>query len=118
MPDIIAHSLVDPTKRRAETDAPDAAPGGLLAAFRTMPPLQVSHAELRKILLPLTIGYAWGEGTIHDLWIMGAPLPHDTTKRVVFPGQLAKWLEDVLTRQGRPLSEAAKAYSDLRIRSV
>jgi hypothetical protein len=86
--------------------------------FRAIPPLQVTHAELRAILLPLTMGYAWGEGTIHDLWILGAPVPQDTARRIVFPGQLSKWLEDVLARQGRPLSDAAKAYSDLRKASI
>jgi hypothetical protein len=86
--------------------------------YRQLPPLQVSYAELCKILQPITVGYAWGEGTIHDLWIMGAPLPHDTSKRIVFPNQLAKWLEDVLTRQGRPLDDAAKTYKELRKKSL
>ena len=86
--------------------------------YRKLPPLQVTYAELSKILGPLTVGYAWGEGTIHDLWILGAPCPHDTTRRIVFPTQLAKWLEDVLTRQGRPLDEAAKTYMELRKKSV
>jgi len=88
-----------------------------LETYKKLPPLQVSLAELRTILEPLTVGYAWGENTIHDLWILGAPLPHDTTRRIVFPGQLAKWLEDVLTRQGRPLDDAAKTYMQLRKRS-
>lgn len=111
-------SLVDLAKRRALTEAPNAAPGGMLAGFRHLPPLQVTHEELRKILLPITAGYSWGEGTIYDLWILGAPVPQDTARRIVFPGQLAKWLEDVLTRQGRPLDEAADAYMDLRKRSL
>lgn len=89
-----------------------------LAHYGKLPPLQVSLPELKAILLPLTMGYAWGEGTIHDLWIMGAPLPQDTSKRIVFPNQLAKWLEDVLNRQGRPLDEAAKAYMSLRKMSI
>lgn len=82
--------------------------------WRSLPPLQLSYDELRRRLLPVTSGYAWGEGTIRDLWLLGAPLPHDPQRRIVFPGQLAKWLEEVLSRQGRPLDEAAKAYNELR----
>jgi hypothetical protein len=90
----------------------------MVEAFRKLPPLQVSLPELKAILGPITTGYAWGENTIHDLWILGAPTPQDTSKRIVFPGQLAKWLEDVLNRQGRPLDETAKIYMDLRKRSI
>jgi len=67
------------------------------------------------------MGYAWGEGTIRDLWLLGAPTPDSTAtmeRRIVFPGQLAKWLDDVLARQGRPLDEAAKVYMDLRRQSA
>ena len=86
----------------------------MIEAYKNLPPLQVTQAELRAILLPITVGYAWGEGTIHDLWLLGAPTPQDTARRIVFPGQLAIWLEDVLNRQGRPLDEAAKTYMQLR----
>lgn len=86
--------------------------------YRQLPPLQVTYSELCDILLPLTTGYAWGVNTIHDLWILGAPLPHDTRRRIVFPGMLAKWLEDVLNRQGRPLDDAAKTYMELRKKST
>lgn len=86
--------------------------------YRKLPPLQVTYGELTTILQPITLGYAWGEGTIRDLWLLGAPLPHDTSRRIVFPGQLAKWLEDVLNRQGRPLDEAAKTYMELRKKST
>lgn len=88
-----------------------------LETYRKLPPLMVTYPELVTILQPLTMGYAWGEGTIRDLWLMGAPTPDSTVlreRRIVFPGQLAKWLEDVLTRQGRPLDDAAKAYTQLR----
>ena len=54
--------------------------------------------------------------TIHDLWKIGAPTPDSTAmreKRIIFPGQLIKWLDDVLTRQGRPLDDAAKLYSKM-----
>ncbi len=86
--------------------------------YRTLPPLQVTYAQLQAILQPITEGYAWGEGTIRDLWLLGAPTPQDLQRRIVFPGQLAKWLEDVLTRQGRPLDDAAKTYMELRKQSI
>ena len=86
--------------------------------YKRLPPLQVTYDELDKILGPLTLGYAWGEGTIRDLWLMGAPVPQEPTRRIVFPPQLAKWLEDVLNRQGRPLDEAAKTYMELRKKSA
>ena len=90
---------------------------GLVARFRQLPPLIVSEAELNIVLQPVTAGYAWGEGTIGDLWRMGAPTPDstiDNERRIVFPSQLAKWLEDVLDRQGRPLDGVAKAYNSLQ----
>jgi len=76
--------------------------------------MMVTEAELQTILQPLTIGYAWGADTIGDLWRMGAPTPHDNTRRIVFPNKLAEWLEDVLERQGRPLDESARVYNNLR----
>lgn len=89
-----------------------------ITLFRRLPPLVVTLAELRCILEPLTIGYAWGEKTIVDLWTLGAPTPDSgpgtEERRIVFPGQLAKWLEDVLNRQGRPLDEAAHIYVELQ----
>ena len=90
----------------------------LVAQFRKALPLQVSYPELVSVLQPITFGYAWGEGTIRDLWLLGAPLPHAPGRRIVFPGQLAKWLEDVLARQGKPLDLAASAYNGLQKLSV
>lgn len=85
---------------------------------KKLPPLQVTYTELEQILAPLTLGYAWGENTIRDLWLLGAPVPQQPARRIVFPNQLAKWLEDVLTRQGRPLDDAAKTYMQLRMKST
>ncbi len=82
--------------------------------YHKLPPLQVTYAELVAILQPITAGYVWGENTIKDLWLMGAPVPQTPGKRIVFPGPLTKWLEDVLQRQGRPLDDGAKAYMELR----
>jgi len=83
-----------------------------------MPPLQVTLAELTAILMPVTAGYVWGEKTIKDLWTLGAPTPDSVAgpseRRIVFPGQLAKWLGDVLTKQGRPPDAAGKAYIGLQ----
>lgn len=92
-----------------------------LEMYKKLPPLQVTYAQIVAILGPLTLGYSWGENTIRDLWLMGAPTPDSTPtneRRIVFPGQLAKWLEDVLTRQGRPLDDAAKTYMELRKHST
>lgn len=90
----------------------------LVTDFRKLLPLQVTYKELSAILLPITAGYAWGEGTIRDLWLLGAPVPQKPSARIVFPNQLAKWLEDVLNRQGRPLTEAAQTYMELRTKSL
>lgn len=91
----------------------------MLEEFRKYPPLTVTLAELRQILEPLTVGYPWGEGTIQDLWRIGAPTPDSvigtpSERRIVFPGQLATWLEDVLKRQGHTLDVAAQTYMELR----
>lgn len=86
--------------------------------FSTLPPLIMTFEQLKKVLQPITAGYAWGEGTIHDLWKKGAPSPDSgpgkIEKRVIIPKHLYAWLEDVLQRQGRPLSEAAQVYGVLR----
>lgn len=90
----------------------------LVAVFRKYPPLVVTLDELKAILMPITVGYAWGESTIKDLWTLGAPTPDSgpgkIEKRIVFPGQLAKWLADVLEKQGQPLDDAAKIYIELQ----
>lgn len=79
-------------------------------------PLIVSYSELEAILQPITMGYAWGENTIHDLWKIGAPSPQstiDNERRIVFPSQLAAWLKDVLNKKGQPLDAMAEAYLTL-----
>jgi len=81
--------------------------------WRKLPPLTVTYDELVNILQPLTMGYKWGEGTIRDLWKLGAPLPDKPGKRIVFPNKLAEWLVDVLEKKGQPLDAAAQIYIDL-----
>ena len=81
--------------------------------WRKLPPITATYDELVTILQPLTMGYKWGEDTIRDLWKLGAPLPHDVNKRIVFPNKLADWLADVLEKKGQPLDAAARVYVDL-----
>ena len=91
----------------------------LIAEFKRKPPLMLTFAEALTVLLPVTAGYKWGEDTIRDLWKMGAPTPNSPLntpqeRRIIFPGQLAKWLVDVLERQGLPLDASAHAWSKLQ----
>ena len=78
----------------------------------------LSYRHLQAVLRPLVEGYPWGEDTIYDLWILGAPMPPrengglpGEVVRLIVPSQLLGWLGDVLDRQGRPLDDAAKLYS-------
>lgn len=82
-----------------------------IAQWRKLQPLVVTYDELVKILYPITMGYAWGENSIRDLWLLGAPT--SSTKRIVFPNKLAEWLVDVLEKKGQPLDAAASVYIDL-----
>lgn len=87
-------------------------------------PRIVSLKELRDKLIPLIGGYAWADAALNDLWLMGAPVPESApcscrdirqcphTKRVLLPGQFAKWWKDVADRQGVAFS-AAKAMAGL-----
>ena len=85
-----------------------------LLAGKQLQPLILSRAELTRVLLPLTTGYAWGEKTIVDLWTQCAPVPGTgVERRIISPAHLGKWLADVLNRQGRPLTEQAAIYNQL-----
>lgn len=88
-----------------------------LVMGRTLPPIICTLTEAKQILLPVTLGYAWGESTISDLWSRCAPTPESipgtvTERRIISPAHLGEWLEDVLNRQGRPLSDSAAIYMD------
>ena len=77
-------------------------------------PLILSYSELWRVLLPLTIGYTWGESTIKDLWTCLAPVPGFTEeRRIVSPAHLGEWLADVLEKRGLPLDVQAQAYNQL-----
>jgi hypothetical protein len=86
-----------------------------LLAGRNLKPIICTLAEAKAILGPLTLGYAWGENTIKDLWSQCAPVPNSAPgmaeKRIISPAHLGAWLADVLQRQGNPLTEQASVYN-------
>lgn len=89
-----------------------------------LPPITMTYTQLYSVLYPIVRGYPWGEGTIHDLWILGAPMPPSRPgamrmeeERLIVPSQLMAWLSDVLPRMGRPLDDAARLYADMFARS-
>lgn len=88
-----------------------------LLAGRGYQPIICTLSEAYRILLPITLGYTWGESTIKDLWSRCAPTPDSTPgtaheRRIISPAHLGDWLSDVLTRQGRPLTEQAAIYNE------
>ena len=91
----------------------------LLLAPHNLPPICMTWPQLYATLEPLTRGYKWGESTIRDLWMLGAPMPPTPgakvmlDERLIVPSQLMAWLEDVLNRQGRPLSTSAALYAQM-----
>lgn len=91
----------------------------VLLEAKQLPPVIMTLPQLKEVLFPITAGYKWGEQTIEDLWRLGAPMPPKAgqrmadDERLIVPSQLIKWLEDVLTRQGRPLSDSAKLYAQM-----
>ena len=82
---------------------------------RNLPPIICTLQEAYAILGPVTLGYAWGTGTINDLWSQCAPTPDSgpgrPEKRIISPAHLGQWLEDVLARQGRPVTDQAAIYN-------
>jgi hypothetical protein len=91
---------------------------GRMALLRgqQLTPIICTYAEAQAILGPVAFGYPWAEGTIRDLWTRCAPTPDSllgtaTERRIISPAHLGEWLEDVLARQGRPLSDAARIYN-------
>jgi hypothetical protein len=90
----------------------------LLRAQR-LQPIICTYQQAVAILGPVAMGYPWAEGTIRDLWTRCAPTPESVVgsageKRIVSPTHLGEWLEDVLQRQGRPLSDAARIYNEFQ----
>jgi len=85
-----------------------------------LPPICMTYQQLRYTLEPLAAGYPWAEGTIRDLWMLGSPQPPmgpgariGEDVRLIVPSQFIAWLEDVLKRQGRPLSDSARLYAQM-----
>jgi hypothetical protein len=82
---------------------------GILTPSQINQPRLVTIDELRAKLLPLTMGYKWGEDAIHDLWKLGAPVPVNPGQpetRVLLPKQFEKWFTDVATRKGLDTTNA------------
>lgn len=72
-------------------------------------PRIVTEADLVATLMPYIMDYPWALDTIGDLWRMGAPemrprLPGLPEKRIINPGQFAKWWADVAVRAGANLN--------------
>lgn len=69
-----------------------------------MKPQTVTLAQLQRTLLPLVVGYKWGEDTITDLWNESTPIPqnslHEPQKRLILPSRFLGWWADVQQRMG------------------
>ena len=91
----------------------------LLLAPHNLRPVTMTYQALHAALEPIARGYPWAEGTIRDLWLLGSPQPPQfgsqagLDERLILPSQLMAWLEDVLNRQGRPLSTSAALYAQM-----
>ena len=83
---------------------------------RQLQPIICTLEEAKAILGPVTVGYAWGEKTIVDLWSQCAPTPDSgpgrVEKRIISPAHLGQWLADVLARQGQPMTAQAAVYNE------
>jgi flavin-dependent dehydrogenase len=64
----------------------------------------VTLEELRRVLLPLCMGWVWAEDAIVDLWKTGAPTPDSgpgrPERRILRPAQFLSWLGEVAERTG------------------
>lgn len=68
-----------------------------------MQPKIVTLKELQAVLFRYTLGWKWAEDAIVDLWKKGAPIPQpegEPERRVLLPGQFAKWWDELAQRQG------------------
>lgn len=82
--------------------------------FAKLPPLCLSYADFMRVVQPIIGADRYANDTARDLWQSGAPNPMRLHERFVYPGRLANWLADVLTRQGRPLDVIARAYVEMQ----
>lgn len=85
----------------------------ILPAPRQLPPLFVSEDELKAVFAEAIMANKWAADTIGDLWRMGAPHPQQEHKRLILPSQYLAWVNDVLTKAGKPLDAAATSYFQL-----
>jgi len=66
-------------------------------------PRIVTLAELQRVLKRYTFGMKWAEDAVVDLWRTGAPMPQlagQPERRVLLPGQFAKWWAELAQRMG------------------
>lgn len=78
-------------------------------------PRIVTLAELQRVLHRYTFGYKWAEDAIVDLWKLGAPLPqpaNEPERRVLLPGQFAKWWAELAQRMGYA-ANGRQSYNEL-----
>ena len=85
----------------------------VLPAPKQLPPLYVTEAELQNVFREAIIANKWAADTIGDLWRMGSPHPQNEDKRLILPSQYLAWVEDVLTKAGKPPDAAARQYLQL-----
>jgi hypothetical protein len=89
-------------------------------------PRMVTYQELYNKLFPYVQGYKWGQDTIRDLWLKGAPVPQDSCpggkpcdkfpdcehiRRILYPNQFEMWWNDVREKQSLDIaaSEALRS---------
>ena len=68
-----------------------------------MQPRIVSLADLKRVLLPLCLGYVWAENAITDLWLKGAPVPqaeNEPERRILIPKHFETWWNEIQQRMG------------------
>lgn len=81
-------------------------------------PRLVTYPELLEKLKVYTRGWSWGEDSIRDLWLLGAPMPMDICpgntpcksypicnhiRRVLIPEHFAEWWREVGDRQAEAI---------------
>lgn len=64
-----------------------------------------TYNELRARLWPYIGAWPWAQKELHDLWMMGAPIPNQGVpahefeeQRILLPSQFRRWWEEVARR--------------------